>query len=106
MSRQPITMNSQVSSRAGAASRTSVRMLHPAERIYTFWDYFRNSIARDSGLRNDHSPVTPRSRSPATAGVEREVCGREKNSDHGPRWVEVREQVIMWLDLGRRRAGR
>lgn len=30
------------------------RTLHPDEPIYTFWDYFRNSYARDAGLRIDH----------------------------------------------------
>ena len=29
----------------------AVRTLHPDERIYTFWDYFRNAYARDAGLR-------------------------------------------------------
>lgn len=29
----------------------ALRQLHPSERIYTFWDYFRNSYGRDAGLR-------------------------------------------------------
>jgi exodeoxyribonuclease-3 len=32
----------------------AVRALHPGERIYTFWDYFRNAWARNAGLRIDH----------------------------------------------------
>src|SRR6185295_15421536 len=32
----------------------AVRALHPDERIYTFWDYLRNSWPRDAGLRIDH----------------------------------------------------
>ena len=32
----------------------AVRTCHPDERIYTFWDYFRNAWARDAGLRIDH----------------------------------------------------
>jgi hypothetical protein len=31
-----------------------LRALHPNERIYTFWKYFRNAFARDAGLRIDH----------------------------------------------------
>ena len=62
----------------------------PSERIYTFWDYFRNAFARDAGLRIDHlllSPaVAPRL---AAAGVDREVRGREKASDHAPTWIEL-----------------
>jgi exodeoxyribonuclease-3 len=68
----------------------AVRTLHPGERIYTFWDYFRNAYARDAGLRIDHlllSPaVAPRLRA---AGVDRDVRGWEKASDHAPTWVEL-----------------
>jgi exodeoxyribonuclease-3 len=68
----------------------AVRKLHPEERIYTFWDYFRNAYGRDAGLRIDHlllSPaVAPRL---AGAGVDREVRGWEKASDHAPTWVEI-----------------
>jgi exodeoxyribonuclease-3 len=68
----------------------AVRALHPDERIYTFWDYFRNAFARNAGLRIDHlllSPeVAPRLRS---AGVDREARGWEKTSDHAPTWIEL-----------------
>jgi hypothetical protein len=33
--------------------------MHPDERIYTFWDYFRNAYARDAGLRIDHLLLNP-----------------------------------------------
>ena len=32
----------------------ATRKLYPQERIYTFWDYFRNAWMRDAGLRIDH----------------------------------------------------
>jgi len=68
----------------------AVRQMHPGERINTFWDYFRDAFARDAGLRIDHlllSPVlAPRL---VGAGVDREVRGREKASDHAPTWVEI-----------------
>jgi exodeoxyribonuclease III len=32
----------------------ALRKLHPNERMYTFWHYWRNSFARDAGLRIDH----------------------------------------------------
>jgi exodeoxyribonuclease-3 len=68
----------------------ALRALHPDERIYTFWDYFRNAFARDAGLRIDHlllSPkVAPRLQD---AGVDREVRGWEKTSDHAPVWIEL-----------------
>jgi exodeoxyribonuclease III len=68
----------------------ALRSLHPGERIYTFWDYFRNAYARDAGLRIDHlllSPaLAPRLRA---AGVERHVRGWDKASDHAPVWIEL-----------------
>ena len=37
----------------------ALRTLHPDERIYTFWDYFRNAYGRDAGLRIDHFLLSP-----------------------------------------------
>ena len=37
----------------------ALRALHPNERIYTFWKYFRNAFARDTGLRIDHLLLSP-----------------------------------------------
>lgn len=68
----------------------AIRALHPDETIYTFWDYFRNAWGRNAGLRIDHlllSPaIAPRLRA---AGVDREVRGWEKTSDHAPVWIEL-----------------
>ncbi|MDP9091067.1 MAG: exodeoxyribonuclease III [Pseudomonadota bacterium] len=68
----------------------SVRTMHPTETIYTFWDYFRNSYARDAGLRIDHLLLSPAIAGRViSAGVDREVRGWEKASDHAPTWVEI-----------------
>ena len=32
----------------------ALRKCHPEERIYTFWDFFRNHWQRNAGLRIDH----------------------------------------------------
>lgn len=37
----------------------ALREMHPGERIYTFWDYFRNAYGRDAGLRFDHFLLSP-----------------------------------------------
>lgn len=37
----------------------AIRHLHPQERIYTFWKYWRNSFERDAGLRIDHFLLSP-----------------------------------------------
>ena len=68
----------------------AVRSLHPGERIYTFWDYFRKAYARDAGLRIDHLLLSPAAAGRLTAaGVDRDVRGWEKSSDHAPTWVEL-----------------
>ncbi|MFB2607579.1 exodeoxyribonuclease III, partial [Rhizobium phaseoli] len=68
----------------------AVRHLHPGERIYTFWKYWRNSFERDAGLRIDHlllSPtVAPWLRS---ASVRRKPRGWEHTSDHAPVVIEL-----------------
>ena len=68
----------------------ALRAMHPDEVIYTFWDYFRDAYGRNAGLRIDHLLLSP-SLAPAlrAAGVDREVRGREKPSDHAPTWVEL-----------------
>ncbi|ACK52346.1 exodeoxyribonuclease III Xth [Methylocella silvestris BL2] len=68
----------------------ALRTLHPGERVYTFWDYFRNAWDRNAGLRLDHlllnPPVTKRL---IAADVDRAVRGWEKASDHAPVWIEL-----------------
>jgi exodeoxyribonuclease-3 len=72
----------------------ALRALHPGERIYTFWDYFRNAYGRDAGLRIDHlllSPtLAPRLRA---AAVDRKARGWEKASDHAPVWIELADEA-------------
>jgi exodeoxyribonuclease-3 len=68
----------------------ALRRLHPGERIFTFWKYFRNAFARDAGLRIDHLLLSPAIADRlVAAGVDREVRGREHASDHAPAWIEI-----------------
>jgi exodeoxyribonuclease-3 len=68
----------------------AIRKLYPAEKIYTFWDYFRNAYGRDAGLRIDHFLLSPDLSERLTgAGVNRDVRGWEKSSDHAPVWIEL-----------------
>ena len=69
----------------------ALRARHPGERIYTFWDYFRNAYERDAGLRLDHLLVAPvLADRLVDAGVDRQVRGWEKASDHAPAWIVLR----------------
>lgn len=71
----------------------ALRELHPGERIYTFWMYLRNALARNAGLRIDHFLLSPPlARRLVAAGVDREVRTREKASDHAPVWIELAAQ--------------
>jgi exodeoxyribonuclease-3 len=68
----------------------ALRTMHPDERIYTFWDYFRNAYGRDAGLRIDHLLLSPSLKGALkAANVDRDVRGREKPSDHAPTWIEL-----------------
>lgn len=71
----------------------ALRKLHPDEKIYTFWDYFRNAYGRDAGLRIDHLLLSPHLGSRlVAAGVDRNVRGWEKSSDHAPTWIELMDK--------------
>jgi exodeoxyribonuclease-3 len=72
----------------------SLRSLYPNERIYTFWDYFRNAFGRNAGLRIDHLLLSPGLESHLlAAGVDRDVRAQEKTSDHAPTWIELDVRV-------------
>lgn len=70
----------------------AIRELHPDERIYTFWDYFRQHWQRNSGLRIDHlllnREIAPRL---VSAGVDTWVRGQPGASDHAPTWITLRD---------------
>ncbi|UBB90077.1 exodeoxyribonuclease III [Candidatus Kaistella beijingensis] len=68
----------------------ALRYLYPDEIIYTFWDYFRNAYQRNAGLRIDHFLLSPEILPQLkNAGVDKEVRGWDKSSDHAPVWVQL-----------------
>jgi exodeoxyribonuclease-3 len=68
----------------------ALRQLYPEQTVYTFWDYFRTSFSRNAGLRIDHLLLSPQLANRLLAGgVDREVRGWEKTSDHAPVWIEL-----------------
>ena len=70
----------------------AIRTLYPNEKIYTFWDYFRNAFTRNAGLRIDHFLLSPQlAPRLVAAGVDKQVRGWEKTSDHAPVWIELKD---------------
>ncbi|MFP9112443.1 exodeoxyribonuclease III [Flavobacterium sp. RHBU_3] len=71
--------------------KDALRRLYPDDTIYTYWDYFRNAYGRNAGLRIDHfllsNEALPMLKD---AGVDRQVRGWEKTSDHAPVWIELK----------------
>ncbi|HWB03990.1 MAG TPA: exodeoxyribonuclease III [Verrucomicrobiales bacterium] len=67
----------------------AIRTRHPRERIYTFWDYFRNHWTRNAGLRIDHLLVSPGLKV-LEANVDKWVRGQPHPSDHAPVWATIR----------------
>ena len=68
----------------------AIRKLYPNEVIYTFFDYFRNAYGRNAGLRIDHFLLSPHlDKRLLAGGVDRNVRGWEKTSDHCPVWIEL-----------------
>ena len=68
----------------------AVRTMHPDERLYTFWHYWRRSFERDAGLRLDHLLLSPDLAQRLTAaGVDRFARAYDKSSDHAPTWIEL-----------------
>lgn len=71
----------------------ALRHMHPDEPVYTFWDYLRHAWDRNAGLRLDHLLLGPQMTNRLiAAGVDRDMRGREKASDHAPAWIEVADQ--------------
>jgi exodeoxyribonuclease-3 len=69
----------------------AIRTLYPNETIYTFWDYFRNAYERNAGLRIDHFLLSPELKDKlVSGGVDKQVRGWEKSSDHAPVWIELK----------------
>ena len=71
----------------------ALRRLYPDETIYTYWDYFRNAFGRNAGLRIDHFLLSPvLDKRLKAGGVDRNVRGWEKTSDHAPVWIELADK--------------
>jgi exodeoxyribonuclease III len=73
----------------------AVRAHLPDQRVYTFWDYFRDHWQKNSGLRIDHLLLNPLLASQLlNAGVDTWVRGQPGASDHAPTWVGLQDATL------------
>jgi len=67
----------------------AVRKAFPEEVVYTFWDYRRDRLRRNAGLRLDHILLGPGlTKWLLEVGVDRQIRTLEGASDHAPVWVK------------------
>lgn len=63
---------------------------HAEPHRYTFWDYQAGSWQKDHGIRIDHILLSPQAMDRLEgSGIDRQVRGWEKPSDHVPVWCEL-----------------
>ena len=68
----------------------AIRIHHPGQDVYTFWDYTAGAWQKNDGIRIDHLLLSPQAADRMTAsGVDRAVRSWEKPSDHVPAWVDL-----------------
>ena len=73
----------------------ALRARFPDQRVYTFWDYFRQHWQRNSGLRIDHLLLNrPLQAQLADAGVDTWVRAQPGASDHTPTWVRLEHEGV------------
>ncbi|ESR23535.1 exodeoxyribonuclease III [Lutibaculum baratangense] len=68
----------------------AIRIHHPGQGVYTFWDYTAGAWQKNDGIRIDHLLLSPQATDRMTgAGIDRAVRSWEKPSDHVPAWVDI-----------------
>lgn len=68
----------------------AIRSRYPHTPLYTFWDYQAGAWQKNWGLRIDHLLLSPAAADRMRdAGVDRDVRGEERASDHVPVWIEL-----------------
>lgn len=66
------------------------RSRHAEPGHYSFWDYQAGAWQRNNGIRIDHILMTPQCADLMTdSGIEKELRGRDRPSDHVPVWVDL-----------------
>ena len=68
----------------------AIRSSRPNAPCYSYWDYQAGAWAKNWGLRIDHLMLSPAAADRMIdCGIDRDVRGAERASDHVPVWVEL-----------------
>ncbi|NBZ88919.1 exodeoxyribonuclease III [Stagnihabitans tardus] len=68
----------------------AIRAKHPGPGVYSYWDFQRGAWERNNGIRIDHLLLSPQAADLLQdAGIDKDVRGRDKPSDHVPVWIEL-----------------
>jgi len=68
----------------------AIRARYPHTELYSYWDYQAGAWPKNWGLRIDHLLLSPAAADRMLdAGIDREVRGGERASDHVPVWIEL-----------------
>lgn len=68
----------------------AIRARFPQSQCYSYWDYQAGAWQRNWGLRIDHLMLSPAAADlMVDAGIDRDVRGAERASDHVPVWVDI-----------------
>ncbi|MDE1940464.1 MAG: exodeoxyribonuclease III, partial [Alphaproteobacteria bacterium] len=66
------------------------RACHAETHQYSFWDYQAGAWVKDHGIRIDHILLSPQAADHLKAsGIDKQVRGRDKPSDHVPVWCDL-----------------
>ncbi|MBM3603032.1 MAG: exodeoxyribonuclease III [Alphaproteobacteria bacterium] len=67
-----------------------LRLQHPHQQLFTWWDYRGNAWPAGHGCRIDHLLLSPTAANRLrAAGVDSDQRALEQPSDHAPVWVEL-----------------
>ena len=65
-------------------------LLGSSDETYTFWDYQAGAWPKNKGIRIDHHLLSPIAADKLVAvGIDKEMRGRERPSDHTPVWIQL-----------------
>lgn len=74
----------------GLGFTDAVRASTGDQGLYSFWDYQAGAWPRNNGIRIDHLLLSPQAADRlATTGIDRDVRGWERPSDHVPVWCDL-----------------